>query len=91
MNDPGHNHGGTTGDGPVSRGSYVIDLDTFGTGNADNGRHTHSIPYGYTGVSIRAEGNHNHNLIGDTGISGTNEKLYILPPYQAFNYIIYAN
>ncbi len=44
VNDPGHNKVGTTGSASLSGGGDVVDLDTFGTGNADNGMHTHSIP-----------------------------------------------
>ena len=61
-----------------------------GYGNDQKG-HTHSIPSGSTGVSIPVGGNHNHNLDGVTGTIGNNEEFSILPHFQAFNYIIYAN
>ena len=44
VHDPGHNHGGSTGEGPFSGGPHGM-VGRGGVGN-DHGRHTHSIPCG---------------------------------------------
>ncbi|CAF3888100.1 unnamed protein product [Rotaria sp. Silwood1] len=86
--DPGHNHGGATGDAPYSGGGYS--MRPSGGGGNDNGRHAHSIPTGLTGIAIADSGNHTHNITGLSGTVGSNNSFSIMPPSQAIDYIIFA-
>lgn len=85
--DPGHNHGGTTNDGPAGEGGRGT---VSGGGFHDRGRHTHSIPHGYTGIGIHAGGTHAHSMTGSLGSTGQGKPFRIMNPYQTINYIIYA-
>lgn len=88
INDPGHNHGGSTGAASYSGGSYAM-LSSGGTGN-DNGAHTHTISTDYTGITIQSDGSHTHTVQGSTGAVGSNQPVDIMPPYQTTCYIIRA-
>ncbi|CAF1522959.1 unnamed protein product [Adineta steineri] len=86
--DPGHNHGGSTGTGPFSGGSYSM-INGGGAGN-DGGAHSHSIPAGATGVTMQSDGNHNHTIQGSTDTEGSSQAMDKMPPYQTVHYIIRA-
>ena len=68
VSDPGHNHGGNTGDarfnsgfcGMFSHGSQIY------ISGCDGPSHRHSIPVGYTGITINNGGSHAHRLAGET-------------------------
>ena len=86
--DPGHNHGGKTGSGPNSNGSFSMTVSGgYGT---DGGSHTHTIPNGPTGITIAMAGSHTHIVRGSTGSEGFNQPIDIMPPYQTIHYIIRA-
>ncbi|CAF1168569.1 unnamed protein product [Adineta steineri] len=86
--DPGHNHGGSTGAGPFSGGSFSMN-NGGGAGN-DGGAHSHSIPAGATGVTMQSDGNHNHTIQGSTDTQGSSQAMDKMPPYQTVHYIIRA-
>jgi microcystin-dependent protein len=87
LEDPGHDHGGRTGDGPAGEGSRGT---VSGGGFYDRTRHDHVIPRGLTGISVNAVGNHTHNVEGITASNGLGKTFQIMNPYQTINYIIYA-
>ncbi|CAF1423671.1 unnamed protein product [Adineta steineri] len=84
--DPGHNHGGQTGESPYSSGSHSMNLRD-GNGN-DNGRHSHSIPIGLTDITINPSGVHLHDVNGSTSLTGKGQPFYIMPPSQTMVFII---
>ena len=88
ISDPGHNHGGSTGSGSFSAGSFAM-ISTGGSGN-DGGSHTHTIPIGATSISILPDGSHTHTVQGSTGPQGASQSISIMPPYQTTHYIIRA-
>ncbi|CAM4755969.1 unnamed protein product [Rotaria magnacalcarata] len=88
VEDPGHNHGGVTGDGPFSKGRYGM-IGTGGGGN-DNGWHKHTINSGLTGISIVDSGNHTHTIEGYSGTVGSNQPFSIMPPSQTIDFIMFA-
>ncbi|CAF2956476.1 unnamed protein product [Rotaria sp. Silwood2] len=87
-NDPGHNHGGSTGSGPFSKGVYS--MRPGGGGGNDNGIHSHTINHDYTRINIKHAGLHSHVINGETTAVGEGRPFNIMPPYQTINYIIYA-
>jgi microcystin-dependent protein len=86
--DPGHNHGGNTGSGQFSGGSWSMN-PRGGAGN-DQGSHSHTINRDLTRINIRAAGVHSHAIVGETAAVGAGKPVSIMPPYQTVNYIIYA-
>jgi microcystin-dependent protein len=88
ITDPGHNHGGSTGSGPFSGGSFSMN-PSGGFGN-DGGSHSHTIPSGTTGISIQSAGSHIHTIQGSTGVQGSSQPIDTMPPYQTVHYIIRA-
>lgn len=91
IHDPGHNHGGQTGQLYIGPSSLTSSYGTYQyqtSGYREVG--IHSISISYTGISLSGNGNHTHHISGDTGIVGQNQSFSILPPFQAFQYIIYA-
>ncbi|CAF0953751.1 unnamed protein product [Adineta steineri] len=86
--DPGHDHGGTTGSATFASGSYSM---TSGGGHGtDAGSHTHTIPNGAIGITIKSAGSHTHTIQGSTASEGSNQPFDIMPPYQTIHYIIRA-
>jgi microcystin-dependent protein len=86
--DPGHDHGGLTGSGPFSSGSFAMVLGG-GSGN-DGGVHTHTISSDITGITIDSNGSHTHTVQGSTGSQGLGQPIDMMPPYQTIYYIIRA-
>ncbi|CAF1523824.1 unnamed protein product [Rotaria sp. Silwood1] len=91
INDPGHNHGGKTS-------SYAIlssSSNNYGEYNSQMSGYrqwaAYTIATSLTQISLYSNGNHTHQLTGHTGTIGQNESFSILPPYQTFYYIIYAD
>lgn len=87
LNDPSHNHGGQTGEGPMGGSGRGM---VRGGGSDDNGKHTHSIPSATTGIRIDPVSDHVHGLSGFTGSMGSNVPFTMISPYQTVNYIIYS-
>ena len=88
LTDPGHNHTGQIGwerMGGSGRGM------TTGGYSDDNGFHSHTIRIGRTGITMESVDNHTHPLSGALGSTGDSRPIDILPPFQAFNYIIYSD
>ncbi|CAF3033655.1 unnamed protein product, partial [Rotaria sp. Silwood2] len=67
--DPGHNHGGSTSEASFGFGVYWGSY--HGGGAKASARHTHSIPFGKTNISINSSGQHSYTL---GGLSGLQEK-----------------
>lgn len=87
ITDPGHDHGGETGEGPNGKGEWGLFLNGVGS---DRVGHRHTIPRGTTGITMASAGNHNHYIDGETGTAGDNEEFEVIPPFQTANYIIYS-
>ncbi|CAF4321267.1 unnamed protein product [Rotaria sp. Silwood2] len=90
INDPGHNHGGITGSSGFLNGNGRWNAGKDGW-RIGEGTHSHSIPTGYTGISMNNAGSHSHTLSGETGSVGDGEKFSLMQPYQTVNYIIYTD
>ncbi|CAF1561144.1 unnamed protein product, partial [Adineta ricciae] len=90
INDPGHNHGGSTGASGFLNGNGRWHAGKDGWRIAE-GTHSHSIPTGRTGISVNYAGDHSHTLSGYTGPVGNGEQFSIMQPYQTMNYIIYTD
>ena len=90
VTDPGHDHGGNT-DFTVAGNSYY-NVYPYASGYfvPQYGYHQHSIPTGFTGITIQSSGSHTHGLQGITGFNGSNEAIDMMPPYQTIHYIIRA-
>ncbi|CAF1144844.1 unnamed protein product [Rotaria sordida] len=88
IGDPGHNHGGATGDAPYSGGGYS--MRPSGGGGNDNGRHAHVIHMGMTGIRIAESGNHTHNITGQSGRVGSNQPFSTIPPSETIDFIMFA-
>jgi microcystin-dependent protein len=86
--DPGHNHGGLTGNEPLSGGTFAMQ-SIAGAGN-DGGTHSHTIKTDFTNITIQPADNHTHLLRGSIGITGASQPINMMPPYQTINYIIRA-
>ncbi|CAF2536053.1 unnamed protein product [Rotaria sp. Silwood2] len=89
--DPGHNHGGKTS-------SYAIPSSSpnnYGEYNSQTSGYrqwaAYTIATSFTQISLFSNGNHTHQLTGHTGVVGQNESFSILPPFQTFYYVIYAD
>lgn len=88
INDPGHNHGGSTGYGGEGTGSgYWTSGSSAG---AVGGTHSYVIPVDTTGITIVSSGSHTHGIQGNTGFNGSNQAKNMMPPYQTIHYIIRA-
>jgi hypothetical protein len=89
--DPGHNHGGLTSTYAVPSsstndyGEYNYQTIGFRQWQA------HTIETSFTQISLYSNDNHTHQLEGHTGAMGQDESFSILPPFQTFYYIIYAD
>ena len=91
VQDPGHNHGDEIGRiATVSHTSSSDYGDYYYQTTGYRTWETHSIPTAYTQISLYSNGDHVHNISGDTGVAGENQSFSIIPPFQAFQYIIYA-
>jgi microcystin-dependent protein len=86
--DPGHDHGGSTGSGPFSNGSFAIGSGS--SAGSASGSHTHIILPGMTNITIDSDGNHTHGIVGYTGSTGQSQAVDMMPPYQTIYYIIRA-
>jgi hypothetical protein len=86
--DPGHNHGGHTGEGYFGYGG------SYGLKNGghflDWNKHSHTIQTDRTHISIQSAGAHHHSIDGITGSQGSGNPFSIMPPYQAIDYIIFT-
>ncbi|CAF3661324.1 unnamed protein product [Rotaria sp. Silwood1] len=87
--DPGHDHGGKTGDGPFENNS-VYGLKSGGI-SEDHGRHSHTIARDTTHIVIHEAGTHSHGVEGETGTAGAGQRFSLMNPYQTVQYIIYTN
>lgn len=89
--DPGHNHGGSTNTYAVpskssnNYGEYIAHAEGYRQFQA------YTIGLSYTQISLGLNGNHSHEINGHSGSVGQGQAFSILPPYQTFYYIIYAN
>lgn len=92
ITDPGHDHGGETGNGPNDAGPYIPGMCSGNTNNDGLavGTHNHTIPSGTTGITINSDGAHTHTVSGTTDTTGDGQPVNTLPPYQNINFIIYA-
>ncbi len=88
INDPGHDHGGNTGEAAYPKGVWAF--NAFGGIGSDLGNHSHSISRDETGINILLGGIHSHPIAGITASTGQGKAFSIMPPYQIVNYIIYA-
>ena len=88
INDPGHDHGGQTGEGWGNNGD--LGMKTEGGYGTDKVKHTHTINIGKTGISINPTGDHSHAILGETDAVGNNDKFDLLQPFQTANFIIYV-
>jgi microcystin-dependent protein len=89
VNDPGHNHGGSTDSRPGGAGGW--NLKNNGGGRfEDQTSHAHTIPIGRAGISILNGGTHSHSISGLTGSAGNGKSFSIMPPYQTVDFIIYT-
>ncbi|CAF3896706.1 unnamed protein product, partial [Rotaria sp. Silwood1] len=67
--DPGHDHGGRTGDGPFSwNGGFGL---VGGGISQDRVPHSHSIAKDITRIVINEAGTHSHEIEGETATVGT--------------------
>ncbi|CAF1373168.1 unnamed protein product [Rotaria magnacalcarata] len=64
--DPGHNHGGSTGEAFLGTGQY---WGSYHGGRAGLGQHSHTIPMGLTNISINFSGQHSRALSGEVGLA----------------------
>ncbi|CAF1032595.1 unnamed protein product [Rotaria sordida] len=85
--DPGHNHGGITGSGPLGGSGRGM---TTGGGADDQMTHTHTIPTDTAHIIIHNAGAHTHDLNGEMDSVGSNQEFSLINPYQVVQYIIYA-
>lgn len=89
--DPGHNHGGSTNTYAVpsqsseNYGEYIAHTNGFRQWQA------FQISSSYTQISLYPNGNHTHLITGHSDTVGQGQPFSILPPYQTFYYIIYAD
>ena len=91
LSDPGHNHGGLTSTYAVSSSS----TNNYGEYNYQTSGYrqwqAYTIETAFTHISLQSDGNHTHQLIGQTGAAGRGESFSVIPPFQTFYYIIYAD
>ncbi|CAF3887935.1 unnamed protein product [Adineta steineri] len=89
--DPGHNHGGFTSTYAVPSsfkndyGEYNYKMSGYRQWQA------YTIPTSLTQISLYSNGNHTHQLTGHSGTVGEDKSFSILPPFQTFYYVIYAD
>ncbi|CAF1016145.1 unnamed protein product [Didymodactylos carnosus] len=86
--DPGHNHGGQTGDSAPQDGGGRGTVS--GGGIHDRGRHVHTIAIDKTSISIDMAGSHIHDIIGEMSSVGLGQQFQLISPFQTCNYIIYT-
>jgi hypothetical protein len=86
--DPGHDHGGRTGNGQFGGGGYRLGQN--GNGNSYS-EHSHSISRDETHITIEPVEGHQHEIEGQTETVGNGTSFSVVPPYQTVNYIIYAD
>lgn len=89
VNDPGHNHGGSTDKRQGGAGPWNLKQNGHG-GFEDQTSHAHTIPIGKTDISILNDGTHSHSICGITGSAGNGQSFSIMPPYQTVDFIIYT-
>lgn len=85
VSDPGHNHGGSTGNAFHGPGGSSFAI--FG-GSSEGATHTHSIPTGTTGVSIISNGLHTHTISGSTTSTGSGQPIDTSPPFTTMHHLI---
>ncbi|CAF1524884.1 unnamed protein product [Rotaria sp. Silwood1] len=88
--DPGHNHGGFTGETNAARKHDYKADGNHGRGFAEHANHKHSIPWGHTGITLSYDGSHAHPIDGSTDPVGGEKSFSIMPPYQTIAYIIFT-
>ncbi|CAF0744954.1 unnamed protein product [Adineta ricciae] len=95
VNDPGHDHGGSTGSSTTSYlsfgGATILLYTSSGSYYATSSTHTHTISTDYTNINLQANGNHSHTINGTTGSTGMGQSFNVTPPYQTIHCIIRAN
>lgn len=91
VQDPGHNHGGFTNTYALPSLTKTNYGEHFYQTKGYRQWQAYTIPPAFTQISLRWSGNHTHELTGRTGIIGGNQSFSILPPFQTFYYIIYAD
>ncbi|CAF1541292.1 unnamed protein product [Adineta ricciae] len=94
VNDPGHNHGGSTDSSTTSYLSYsgtAVSFYLYSGSYVSASTHSHSIQTDYTNIILEANGSHTHTINGTTGSTGMGQPFNIMPPYQTVHYIIRAN
>lgn len=89
VEDPGHSHSVQWNGLGFSLSSSGISLQSSSSIVAWQS-HTPNISTAYTKISLKSDGSHTHQVMGETGTVGQNASFPILPPFQVFQYIIYA-
>ncbi|CAF2095765.1 unnamed protein product [Rotaria magnacalcarata] len=90
VNDPGHNHGGYTGETELlfpHSGHYD---QPGGSHFYHPTSHKHSIPWGRTGITLDNDGTHSHSIQGSTDSVDRGKSFSIIPPHQTIAYIIFT-
>lgn len=85
--DPGHNHGGSTGDARFSNGNSLMTSSSNGTAS-EFGNHQHTISTDFTNITIHTSGAHTHSITGAGSVTGGGQPFSIMPPYQTIHFII---
>lgn len=85
VNDPGHNHGGSTGPGLHGSGSSGFGI--FGS-SSEGGTHAHAIFSQVSGIFINPNGIHTHTISGITNSVGSGQPVNKIPSYITMHYII---
>jgi hypothetical protein len=88
VHDPGHNHGGHTGEGPTRFTGFNWGMQRTSGHLSDKESHSHTIPMGHTGISIHGAGHHSHNIGGSTASIGNGKAFSIMPPSQTMIFLI---
>lgn len=86
--DPGHNHGGNTGDGPTRYTGFDWGMQRTKGHLSDREGHSHTIAMGHTGITIHASGHHSHDISGSTASTGDGKAFSIMPPLQTMIFLI---
>ncbi|CAF4855154.1 unnamed protein product [Rotaria socialis] len=86
--DPGHDHGGRTGNGQFDAGGYKLGKD----GNRNSyTEHSHTISRDTTHITIEPVKENEHQIEGQPTIAGSGKPFSVIPPYQTVIYIIYTD
>ena len=94
VNDPGHNHGGSTGSSSTSYLYYYGSAGgayasyTGASGYFQISSHTHTINTDMTDISLQTSGSHSHTINGTTDSEGLGQPFNTMPPYYTVHYII---